>query len=195
LKEAVVKGATIPFAVQLYWSDHPIDPTRVRLLDIFKGHTLYRTERRRKGHTCYFLRLGFFLDVMSAKEVACAVRSNFSSVAVVPVTEKELIHAKEARIDSLAPADPFRESVDEALDSDRDRYNALAEDFETPSSGARAGTGKSSIASETLEQLQQTLELIAERDIRKQMWTDSDSLSQSGVRHLRVAFEKRTKAR
>jgi hypothetical protein len=181
LKEAVVRGAPIPFSVQLYWSVQPIDPSRVRRLDIFKGYTLYRTERRRAGHSCYFLRLGFFPDAISAKEVACSVRSIFSSAAVVPVTEQERTRANEARIDTLTPADPYLGSIDEVLDSDRERLNAPAQELKTSSS--IAPVEKSKTGSETLEQLQQTLELLAKRE----GWTHSDS----GVRHLRVAFEKR----
>lgn len=188
LKEAVAKGAPIPFAVQLYWSEQPIDPTRVRRLDIFKAYTLYRTERRRAGHSCYFLRLGFFTDAISAKEVACSVRSIFSSAAVVPVTEQELMHANEARIDTLAPADPFRERIDEVLDSDRERFNAPAQDLKTSSSMARTNADKSRTDSETLEQLQETLELLAKRERWRERWKNSDSLSDSGVRHLRVGF-------
>ena len=75
LKEAVAEGVPVSFAVQLHWSAEPIDVTTVCALPIFKSHTLYATERRREGRSCYFLRLGFFADPMSAKQVAVQVLS------------------------------------------------------------------------------------------------------------------------
>ena len=96
LKEAVVQGAPVSFAVQLQWSAEPIDLSRVPALAIFKAHTLYATESRREGRSRYFLRLGFFADPISAKQVAVQVRSNFASAAVVPVVEQEVTRAREA---------------------------------------------------------------------------------------------------
>jgi hypothetical protein len=204
LKEAVVEGTPVPFAVQLEWSVQPIDPARVPLLDLFRGYTLYRTEKRRGGRSCYFLRLGFFTDAISAKEFACQVRSAFASAAVVPVTEQEFLHADEARIDTAAPADPLRQGGgDEAPDSDRQRQNT------TP--GVVAGTRPRSVASlptaassarvkshdewrraykrspaTSPETLEETLEVLAEKEMRR-----IDSASASGVRHLAITVEAR----
>jgi hypothetical protein len=47
------------------------------------------------------LRLGFFTDAVSAKQVAQYVRSEFTSVSVVPVTERERTRA------GAAPAKPL----------------------------------------------------------------------------------------
>ena len=60
-------------------------------LAIFNAYTLYTTEANREGRTWYGLRLGFFSDAVSAKQVAYYVRSDFKTVSVVPVTtiEKE----------------------------------------------------------------------------------------------------------
>src|SRR6516165_5555743 len=44
LKEAVVQGAPVSYAVQLQWSAEPIDLSRVPSLAIFKAYTLYATE-------------------------------------------------------------------------------------------------------------------------------------------------------
>ena len=64
---------------------------KVPPLAIFNAYTLYTTEANREGRTWYGLRLGFFSDAVSAKQVAYYVRSDFKSVSVVPVTtiEKE----------------------------------------------------------------------------------------------------------
>jgi hypothetical protein len=77
------------FAVQLLWSVQPIDMTQVPQLAIFSAYTLYGAEGNRGGRRWYGLRLGFFTDAVSAKQVAQYVRSEFSSVSVVPVTERE----------------------------------------------------------------------------------------------------------
>jgi hypothetical protein len=204
LKEAVVEGTPVPFAVQLEWSVQPIDPARVPLLDIFRGYTLYRTEKRRGGRSCYFLRLGFFTDAISAKEFACQVRSAFASAAVVPVTEQEFLHADEARIDTAAPADPLRQGGgDEVPDSDQQRPNTgpgdsvatrLRSAASLPTAASTAGVKftknlrRASWASavNSPETLEETLEVLA----RKELWRQ-DSRSASGVRHLAITVEGR----
>ena len=70
---------------------HAFDMAKVPPLAIFNAYTLYTTEANREGRTWYGLRLGFFSDAVSAKQVAYYVRSDFKTVSVVPVTtiEKE----------------------------------------------------------------------------------------------------------
>jgi len=82
------------FAVQLCWSVQPIDLTQLPQLAIFSAYTLYGAEGNREGRRWYGLRLGFFTDAVSAKQVAQYVRSEFSSVSVVPVTLRERERAK-----------------------------------------------------------------------------------------------------
>jgi hypothetical protein len=77
------------FSIQLQWSVQPIDLARVPPLAIFGAYTLYTVEGSREGRRWFGLRLGFFSDANSAKQVAQYVRSEFSSVAVVPVSLKE----------------------------------------------------------------------------------------------------------
>jgi hypothetical protein len=89
LKEAVASNAPVSFAVQLQWSVQPIDVTKVPPLAIFGAYTLYTVEGSRQGRRWYGLRLGFFSDAISAKQVAYYVRSEFNSVAVVPVSPQE----------------------------------------------------------------------------------------------------------
>ncbi len=89
LKEAVVNNAPVSFAVQLQWSAHPAELDRVPPLAIFSAYTLYTVEGSRDGRRWYGLRLGFFSDALSAKQVAYYVRSDFTSVAVVPVSPQE----------------------------------------------------------------------------------------------------------
>jgi hypothetical protein len=91
IKQDVKRNAPVLFAVQLDWSVSAFDMAKVPPLAIFNAYTLYTTEANRDGRTWYGLRLGFFSDAVSAKQVAYYVRSDFKTVSVVPVTtiEKE----------------------------------------------------------------------------------------------------------
>ena len=91
IKSDVKRNAPVLFAVQLDWSVTAFDMAKVPPLAIFNAYTLYTTEATRDGRTWYGLRLGFFSDAVSAKQVAYYVRSDFKTVSVVPVTtiEKE----------------------------------------------------------------------------------------------------------
>src|SRR5450432_3236876 len=119
LKEAVVRGAPVSFAVQLHWSAQPIDLSRVPSLAIFKAYTLYATETRRRERSRYFLRLGFFADPISAKQVAVQVRSTFASAAVIPVVEQEVARAREASMGSSAIPSLVEQRVDAESDASR----------------------------------------------------------------------------
>ncbi len=77
------------YAVQLVWSVKPIEMTRVPQLAIFSAYTLYGAQGHRDGRRWYGLRLGFFTDAISAKQVAHYVRADFATVSVVPVTTRE----------------------------------------------------------------------------------------------------------
>src|SRR5439155_1644280 len=96
LKEALVNNAPVSVEVQLQWSVQPADLGKVPPLAIFNAYTLYTVEGSRDGHKWYGLRLGFFSDAISAKQVAHYVRSEFASVAVVPVSPQGLARASAA---------------------------------------------------------------------------------------------------
>jgi hypothetical protein len=89
IKSDVKRNAPVLFAVQLDWAVAPFDMAKVPPLAIFNAYTLYTTEANRDGRTWYGLRLGFFSDAVSAKQVAYYVRSDFKTVSVVPVTTLE----------------------------------------------------------------------------------------------------------
>jgi hypothetical protein len=95
LKEAIVTNTAVSFAVQLQWSVQPVELDKVPPLAIFSAYTLYTVEGSRDGRKWYGLRLGFFSDAISAKQVAYYVRSEFTSVAVVPVSPQEKSRATE----------------------------------------------------------------------------------------------------
>jgi hypothetical protein len=72
---------------------------KIAPLAIFNAYTLYTTEANREGRTWYGLRLGFFSDAVSAKQVAYYVRSDFKTVSVVPVTTIEKERATDLNAD------------------------------------------------------------------------------------------------
>jgi hypothetical protein len=182
LKEAVAQGAPVSFAVQLHWSAQPIDLNRVSSLAIFKPYTLYATESRREGRSRYFLRLGFFADPSSAKQVAVQARSAFTSAAVVPVVDQEVRRAREAAMDNSAIPYLGEQRVDRGIDSDgtsgsSTQSKPLSDQYRHVSQGAEA-------AGRTLEP-----------PAGNRTWTEPDSLSESGVRHLRVELRERASGR
>lgn len=180
LKQAVAQGAPVSFAVQLQWAAQPLDLSLVRALEIFKPYTLYATETHREGRSRYFLRLGFFEDPVLARQVATQALPHFASAAVVPVTEQEVARAREAARDSSAIPNLAQP-----------RSDVPADPSGTPESPPAAGPSneaprRASRAGPTLEQ---TLIRLA----RKEMLTDSDSVSASGVRHLKIEVQRRSR--
>ncbi len=93
LKSAVTSNAPVLFAVQLQWSVQQVELDKVPPLAIFSAYTLYTVEGSRDGRKWFGLRLGFFSDAISAKQVAHYVRSEFTAVAVVPVSPQEKARA------------------------------------------------------------------------------------------------------
>jgi hypothetical protein len=79
----------VSFAVQLQWSVQPIDVKSVPQHPLFQAYKLYAAEGQRAGRAWFFLRLGFFSDGVSAKQVAHYLRNDFASAAVVPVSPHE----------------------------------------------------------------------------------------------------------
>ncbi len=122
LKEAVTADAPVLFAVQLQWSVQPVELDKVPPLAIFSAYTLYTVEGSRDGRKWFGLRLGFFSDAISAKQVAHYVRSEFTSVAVVPVSQQEKSRAtdqdKAAAVATPAPARPKTAEEFKLIDDD-----------------------------------------------------------------------------
>jgi len=174
LKEAVARGASVSFAVQLYWSVRSIEADAIPALEIFKAYTLYAVESRRANRSCFFLRLGFFGDPVSAKQVAFHVRSTFGSAAVVPVLDEEIERAR-ACVDMSIPC-----FVQQHLTQPLDFGGIDWAEVTKPESGRRRSAS-----------LEETLSQLAERE----MWSDPDLTSDTGVRHLRVEVEKRPSGR
>ena len=105
------------YAVQLMWSVQPIAMAQVPQLAIFSAYTLYGAEGNRDGRRWYGLRLGFFTDAVSAKQVAYYVRADFSTVSVVPVTMREREQATLAAARASGPGKPAPDAAGAAKQS------------------------------------------------------------------------------
>jgi hypothetical protein len=135
------------FSIQLQWSVQPIDLARVPPLAIFGAYTLYTVEGSREGRRWFGLRLGFFSDANSAKQVAQYVRSEFSSVAVVPVSLKERDGARGASGDSVAPGPTGKPT--ERLPDRTAEFKLLDDTAEKPKLTASAAKPKSTAGAKT----------------------------------------------
>jgi hypothetical protein len=198
LKEAVVQGAPISFVLQLFRAHEPIELGSVPALDIFRAYTLYLAAGDYNGRPWHALRLGFFNDADSAKQVAYYARASFTAVAVVPINESERGRASKQPISLTLLAKPAQRNIGAALAADQassaaavtNKLPALAKPPSAPS--LPGGTQNRAVAtpkSRPKDSLEQTLELLATSEIWSN--TDSDSMSETGVRHLKVEVQKR----
>ena len=204
LKEAVVQNAPVSFAVQLQWSVQPVELEKVPPLAIFSAYTLYTVEGSRDGRKWYGLRLGFFTDAISAKQVAYYVRSEFASVAVVPVSPQERGRASEDEQKTTGlsmPKKARQQPVDEfkLIDSDEKPAlptgpaPALAAKSPAPSTHAaskRAGRVRAR-EQRSPQTLEETLEILGASELEIDNGS-GETLNESGVRHLRVEIQKNT---
>jgi hypothetical protein len=199
LKDAVRDNAPVSFAVQLQWSVSPIELSKVPPLAIFSAYTLYTVEGSREGRKWYGLRLGFFSDAISAKQVAYYVRSEFTSVAVVPVSpaEKTRAGAEEtkstgrfAKPQVLSPkVDEFKLFEDEKQAAGPEIASAaVAAANEKAPAKAAAAVAKESKSAKTLEE---TLEILGASDLEIDNGR-GELLNDTGVRHLQVQVQKNT---
>ncbi|MDQ2640319.1 MAG: hypothetical protein M3Y79_07055 [Pseudomonadota bacterium] len=118
------------FAVQLVWSTTPVDVATLPHLAIFEAYTLYNVEGNRQGRKWYGLRLGFFSDPNSATQVANYVRSDYKTVAVVPVAVKE---RDRARGTTSPPLDGPEKTTDADLRREgMEGFELLADDRPPP---------------------------------------------------------------
>jgi hypothetical protein len=207
LKEAVVRNAPVSFAVQLQWSVQPVELDKVPPLAIFSAYRLYTVEGSRDGRKWYGLRLGFFTDAISAKQVAYYVRSEFASVAVVPVSPQERTRASEDDKKAAGLAFPKRarqEPVDEFKLIDTEEAPVVSAPPARPAAAAQPGpAAKASHASNkrgnrvrarehrSPQTLEETLEILGASQLEIDNG-NGETLNESGVRHLRVEVQKNT---
>jgi hypothetical protein len=215
LKEAVTENAPVWFAVQLQWSVQPVELSKVPPLAIFSAYTLYTVEGSRDGRKWFGLRLGFFSDAISAKQVAYYVRSEFTSVAVVPVSPQERTRASdvEKKADMAFPKKTRPEPVDEfkLIDSDDQQAQAAARSRQAatkPAAPARSAPPAAAAArrpqqpkanngrvrareARTPQTLEETLEILGAGELEMDNGS-GETMNETGVRHLRVEVQKNT---
>ncbi|HWM69664.1 MAG TPA: hypothetical protein VNO35_24010 [Steroidobacteraceae bacterium] len=214
LKEAVTENAPVWFAVQLQWSVSPVELSKVPPLAIFSAYTLYTVEGSRDGRKWFGLRLGFFSDAISAKQVAYYVRSEFTSVAVVPVSPQERTRASdvEKKSDLAFPKRTRSEPVDEFKLIDSDDHDAPAPARPRPALAtkpaapaktappaaarrpqpAKASNGRvRAREARTPQTLEETLEILGAGELEMDSG-HGETMNESGVRHLRVEVQKNT---
>jgi len=219
LKEAVVSNSAVAFAVQLQWSVQPVELDKVPPLAIFSAYTLYTVEGSRDGRRWYGLRLGFFSDAISAKQVAHYVRSEFSSVAVVPVSPQEKGRAtdQDAAAALTGPAPARSDPMDEfkLIDDEPPKIPAVPARPGVPPAGAtKAGQPAPKVAvgravaqpsapqakarvrarvgardSRGPQTLEETLEILGASQLTIEDGR-GEIINDSGVRHLRVEVQK-----
>jgi hypothetical protein len=218
LKEAVSHNEPVSFAVQLHWSVQPVELDKVPPLAIFSAYTLYSVEGSREGRKWYGLRLGFFNDAISAKQVAYYVRSEFTSVAVVPVSPQERERATEdnSRFAGAGAPRKRRESAEnefKLIDSEEAPRSAPAVPAASASPAPAAAQPAAAVAAahptavapssresaakvgarerRTPQTLEETLEILGANELAIDNGR-SESVSDTGVRHLRVQIQKNT---
>jgi hypothetical protein len=208
LKEAISENAPVWFAVQLQWSVQPVELSKVPPLAIFSAYTLYTVEGSRDGRKWYGLRLGFFSDAISAKQVAYYVRSEFTSVAVVPVSPQERTRASESdkKAEIAFPKRPKSGPVDEfkLIDSDETAARKAAASkpaapVKTPAPApvarrvapAKANSRVRARESRSPQTLEETLEILGAGELEMDNGS-GETMNESGVRHLRVEVQKNT---
>ncbi|MFZ1867605.1 MAG: hypothetical protein WAU49_03850 [Steroidobacteraceae bacterium] len=216
LKEAVSHNEPVSFAVQLQWSVQPVELDKVPPLAIFSAYTLYSVEGSREGRKWYGLRLGFFNDAISAKQVAYYVRSEFNSVAVVPVSPKERERATQdhQRFAGAGAARKRRDSDEsefKLIDSEETPGPAPAAAAAPaasapPASPAPAPAARPAAAAtsghekagrvgarerRTPQTLEETLEILGANELAIDNGR-RESVSDTGVRHLHIQVQKNT---
>ncbi len=174
---------------------------------------MYTVEGSRDGRKWYGLRLGFFTDAISAKQVAYYVRSEFASVAVVPVSPQERSRASEddRKASGLAfPRKTRQEPVDEfkLIDSEAEPLPIPAQASKPratvkPAAGGKATSNANASAAgrrggrvrareqRSPQTLEETLEILGASQLEIDNGS-GETLNDSGVRHLRVEVQKNT---
>ncbi len=194
------------YALQLVWSVQPIVMSGIPQLAIFSAYTLYGAEGNRDGRRWYGLRLGFFTDATSAKQVAQYVRSEFASVSVVPVTvrerERALTAAQKAAAAAPAPvaAKPDNSGQFKLIDDKPRSLPPPAVAARPATAGkpppgkrvkVRAGVAKKPGAAKSKREmsLEETLEILGAGELQIDNGR-GELLNDSGVRHLRLEADK-----
>jgi hypothetical protein len=184
LKDAVTRNAPVAFAVQLQWSLQPIELEKAPRHAIFSSYTLYTTQARLEGRDWFCLRLGFFSDAISAKQVAQYLHSDFPSVAIVPVSPLEHATALQTGKRSNGAALSAQTRQVQGREGAAAQANrGTVSNAPTPvRQAARVSAPK-----RTGVTLEETLETLRTSEFA---FDSEDDFSATGVRHLQVVRER-----
>lgn len=92
------------FAVQLAVSDRPVNLETLPRFEVFASWRLYAIQGRLGANACYALRLGFFSDQESARQICSDLKAFYRSASVVQVSAAEQVRFEKAPI--LEPPSP-----------------------------------------------------------------------------------------
>ena len=84
------------FAVQLAVSDRPVNLEALPRFEVFATYSLYAIQGRLGANACYALRLGFFTDQESARQVCADLTAFYRSASVVQVSAAEQVRFEKA---------------------------------------------------------------------------------------------------
>ncbi len=187
------------FAVQLQWSVQPISTEKLPPLAIFSAYSLYCVEGSREGRKWFGLRLGFFNDPISAKQVAAYVRSEFVSAAVVPVSAEErervsgkagVIALREATQMQRQATQEFKLFDPQETESSQSKPTRAAERPKAPVRALRPASASKTAAAVTQVQarerrspqtLEETLEILGANDLAIDEGRDSAIEGRTGA--------------
>jgi hypothetical protein len=175
---------------------------------------MVRAAHRREGRRWYGLRLGFFSDAISAKQVAHYVRSEFNSVAIVPVSPQERSRASEGSRSAPTVAAPAKAPLRDRLPEPTAEFKLIDDEPvprrmppmqvlepqpavkpKTPAAAAskrpsRGPAGRVRARERRSPQtLEETLEILGADQLEIDQG-QGETLSDTGVRHLRVQVRK-----
>lgn len=192
-ERAAVIGAIQRFAVQLVWSTDPVDLSSVPKLAIFDAYTLYKVQVDRAGRRWYGLRLGFFGDPVSARQVAIYARSDFSAAAVVPVSDRECDRATQAAISDLPEAAVAPKPADDMKLIDVPRTAAKPKAAAAKKPVAAKVPAPEAPTTEKTRRMKSAAELAADLQSEPEFELENadDPLNDTGVRHLAIKVVKK----
>jgi sporulation related protein len=192
------------FAVQLIWATTPVQPSNVPQLAIFEAYTLYSVQVERAGRRWYGLRLGFFKDPLSARQVALYARSDFSAASVVPVSDRECDKASAvATAAQVAPAPATKTPVPSASN---DEIVLMPDSEPAKSTAAQAPVARKPVTAndatvtaaakrlhgkhKPAKSAEELLEELGADELSIENAPAIDDSAESGVRHLSVSVVK-----
>jgi hypothetical protein len=156
------------FAVQLAVSDRPVNLETLPRFEVFATHRLYAIQGRLGANPCYALRLGFFTDQESARQICADLKAFYRSASVVQVSAAEQVRFDKAPAQEPPSPKPATTSADVVeISSARRNVTAAPQQAITiakpkpaaqlarPSGAARGGKKIKSLSQELMEEARQ----------------------------------------